>query len=394
MARLAKMRNCRSEPMIYDVCVVGLGGIGSAIAAQCAARGLRAIGLEQFSRGHDLGSSSGRTRMIRTAYFEDPAYVPLVRRAYELWHALARDTGEEILRITGVLAVGRETSEIIAGARRAARDHGVAIESFTADEVKRRYAMLKLEKDEVGILEPGGGVLNPERATAAHLSMAERRGAVLRFNVRMIRWECSDEDRFEIVLDDGSIVSARFLILALGPWVSETLAGLGVPLRIERNVQVWFEPDGNDYAAGGFPAFLLDRERLAAPLYGFPDFGDGVKAAFHGSGELTDANGVDRTINFDRDVAPVAREMEAWMPGAAAKFVAAKVCLYSLTPDEHFIIDRHPEHAHLILCGGFSGHGFKFAPVVGEIAADLVSAGVTRHPVDFLSLRRFAVSDR
>ena len=377
--------------MIYDICVAGLGGIGGAVAEHCARRGARVIGLEQFSRGHDLGSSTGRTRMIRQAYFENPAYVPLVRRSYDLWSALARDSGEDLLALTGVLSVGKETSEIIAGTRRAAREHQIEIQSFTAREVTRHYPILRVHKDEVGILEPGGGVLKPERALAAQLAVAEARGAELRFDVRMAEWRWRNE-RFEIMLNDESSVTARCLVLAVGPWIQKEAATLGTRIEVERNVQVWFETTSGRFTPEEMPAFLLNREGLPAPLYGFPDFGDGIKAAFHGSGELTDPDAVDREINPGRDIEPVARALEAWLPGTAKKPLAAKVCLYSLTPDKNFIIDRHPEYGGLILCGGFSGHGFKFAPVVGEIVADLAMDGATRHPIDFLSLRRFAKS--
>ncbi|MDQ6807838.1 MAG: N-methyl-L-tryptophan oxidase [Verrucomicrobiota bacterium] len=374
--------------MTYDICVVGLGGIGSAILSHCATRGGRVIGLEQFSRGHDLGASSGRTRMIRKAYFEDPAYVPLVLRAYELWHELEHEAGEELLRTTGVLSVGTEASEIIAGTRRAAREHNLRLECFSAEEVHVRHPMLKLQPDEVGVFEPDAGVLRPERAITAHLAVAERHEATLRFDVAMSAWE-KRGDGFRVVLDDGSRISARRLILALGPWVQRTLADLGVSLRVQRNVQAWFAPATSDYKAPNFPAFLLNRAGLPAPLYGFPDFGEGVKAAFHGFGDFTEARYVDRDIDYVGDIAPLVRAMDNWMPQAASEFLTAKACLYSLTADQHFIVDRHPAHERLILCGGFSGHGFKFAPVIGEIAADLALDGGTRHPIDFLSLRRF-----
>ncbi|MGI8819961.1 MAG: N-methyl-L-tryptophan oxidase [Chthoniobacterales bacterium] len=374
--------------MTYDICVVGLGGMGSAILAHSAARGARVIGLEQFPRGHELGSSAGRTRMIRQAYFEDPAYVPLLRRAYVLWRDLEQNTGAHLLQITGVLAVGLDSSEIIQGIRRAAGQHDLLIEPLAAAEVRRLYPMLQLQPGEAAILEPGAGVLQPERAIAAHLALAERHGATTRFNAAMASWEARDGG-FDILLADSSLIEARVLILALGPWVQRTLTDLGVPIRAQRNVQAWFTPATSHYAAPGFPAFLLDRAGLPAPLYGFPDFGDGVKAAFHGWGELTEAQHLDRVIDERRDIAPLVRAMNDWMPHAAAKFRDAKACLYSLTPDEHFIVDRHPAHDRLLLCGGFSGHGFKFAPVIGEIAADLALDGGTSHPIDFLSLRRF-----
>jgi sarcosine oxidase len=376
--------------MTFDVAVVGLGGIGSAVAAQCATRGASVIGLEQFGPAHDRGSSHGKSRMIRQAYFEDAAYVRLVLRSYELWRELEQKSAEQLLRITGVLSVGEEGSEIISGTKRSAVEHELRLETLSRREVEERYPTLRLLTDEVALFEPDGGVLDPERAVGAHLKMASASGADLRFQATMRSWEATGQG-ITIILEDGSRISARTFVLSLGPWFKETLNTLGVPLRIQRNVQAWFSPSSNSYGVGVFPAFLLDRAGLPAPLYGFPDFGDGVKAAFHGFGQLTTANELDREVNLTRDVAPIAAAMEEWMPGAAAKFREAKPCMYSLTPDGNFVIDQHPQHPNIILCGGFSGHGFKFAPVIGEIAADLALDGRSRHQIDFLSLKRFAL---
>ena len=376
-------------PMRYDVAVVGLGGMGSAILADCARRGASVIGLEQFARGHDLGSSSGKSRMIRKAYFEDPAYVPLLLRAYDLWRELERATGHELLRITGLLMVGAETAEIIAGARRAASEHRLPFESLTAREIRARYPMLRIKDDEVGVFEPDGGVLDPERGVQAQLKAASAAGARMRFGIAMENWEATN-DGFVIRLADGTTVTSRSLVLSLGSWFKDALDKLGIAIRVQRNVQTWFAPATDQYAAGRFPPFLLDRKGLPAPLYGFPDFGDGVKAAFHAHGDLTDAAHLVRAIDPARDIEPIERAMEEWMPGAAHRFRAAKPCPYTLTPDGHFVVDRHPAHPLLILCGGFSGHGFKFAPVVGEICADLALERESRHEIAFLSLRRFA----
>jgi len=376
--------------MGHDVAVVGLGGMGSAILAHCAARGASVIGVEQFTPAHDLGASHGKTRMIRKAYFEDSAYVPLVLRAYELWRELERTAGEEILRITGVLSIGEEDSEIIRGTLRAATEHNLQVESLSQRDVKARYPTLELWKDEVALFEIDGGVLDPERAVRAHLKVAESSGAEVRFGVAMESWQASDQG-FDLCLSDGTRIAASKLVLSLGPWFQETLGALGVRMRVQRNIQTWFSPGTRAYDAPGFPAFLVNRRGLPAPLYGFPDFGDGIKAAFHGFGDLTDAKHVNREIDLARDVEPVARALEQWMPGATRVFREAKPCMYALTPDENFVIDHHPDHANLILCGGFSGHGFKFAPVVGEIAAELALDGGSRHGIDFLSLRRFRV---
>ena len=378
--------------MVFDVAVAGLGGMGSAIAAHCAARKASTIGFEQFEPAHDLGASHGKSRMIRKAYFEDPAYVPLVLRAYELWRKLEHDVGEEVLRITGVLSIGAPDSEIISGTLRAADRHDLAVKAWSQQEVKKRYPSLQLLPDELAVFEPDGGVLDPERSVRAHLKTAEAAGAKLRFKTTMESWEATDNG-VDIRLNDGTKILARRLVLALGPWFQKTLASLGLPLRVQRNVQAWFSPATNAYESGRFPAFLVDRADLAAPLYGFPDFGDGVKAAFHSLGDLTDPAELDREIDLDRDVEPIVREMERWMPGATETFREAKPCMYSLTPDGNFVIDRHPEHANVILCGGFSGHGFKFAPIVGEIGADLALDGGSNHQIEFLSLRRFSSAD-
>lgn len=374
--------------MRYDVAVVGLGGMGSAILAECARRHPAVIGLEQFSLGHDLGSSSGKSRMIRKAYFEDPAYVPLLLRAYDLWRELERTTGEQLLCITGLLMVGEESAEIIAGAQRAAREHHLPLESLTAREIRARYPTLRVRPDEVGVFEADGGVLDPERAIAAQLEVARRAGAKMHFGIAMENWEATD-DGFAIQLGDGTTVTSRAVVFSLGPWFKEALEKLGLAIRVQRNVQAWFAPATNEYSADRFPAFLVDRKGLPAPLYGFPDFGDGVKAAFHAHGELTDAAHFVREIEPARDIEPIGRAMDAWMPGAATTLRAAKPCPYTLTPDSHFVVDRHPAHPQLILCGGFSGHGFKFAPVIGEICADLALENESRHQIDFLSLRRF-----
>jgi glycine/D-amino acid oxidase-like deaminating enzyme len=220
------------------------------------------------------------------------------------------------------------------------------------------------------------------------LKLAEAKGAETRFRVAMESWHPTDQG-FDVNLTDGTRVTARKLVLALGPWFKETLESLGVAIRVQRNVQAWFSPGHHAYDAPRFPGFLVNRRGLPAPLYGFPDFGDGIKAAFHGFGALTDASKIDREIELARDVEPIAHALEEWMPGASRTLREAKPCMYTLTPDSHFVVDRHPDHANLILCGGFSGHGFKFAPVVGEIGADLALDGGSRHDIEFLSLRRF-----
>ena len=363
--------------------------MGSAALAHCARRGAKAIGIEQFEIAHDRGSSHGKSRMIRKAYFENQTYVPLVLRAYDLWRELEQESGEELLRITGVLAVGQETSTIVQRTRRTATECDLPLEELSKRDIEARYPTLKLQPGESGVLETDGGVLAPERAVAAHARIAAQRGAEIRCGVSMQSWHPTSAG-FELHLSDGTRIEARSLVLTLGAWFKAMLESLGVPICVQRNVQVWFAPQTDAYRAGRFPSFLLDRPEFPAALYGAPDFGDGMKTAFHGHGNETDPDHLERLIEPSRDIEPLAAAVEEWMPGATHRVRDAKACMYTLTPDHDFVIDRHPQHPKLVMCGGFSGHGFKFAPVVGEIAADLALDGGTRHDIGFLSLARFA----
>lgn len=370
---------------VYDVVVAGLGGMGSAILARSAMRGARSIGVEQFALGHDYGASSGKTRIVRKAYFENSAYVPLLQRAYDLWHDLERRTGASLLRTTGLLLVGRADGEVVSGTQSAARAYGLALQTFDARGLRTRYPSLRVRDDEVGAFEPDGGVVFPEASVAAHLQLATMHGAQTRECTSVTAWEPGE--RIAVRLSDGTVLETASLVLALGPWFSHELASLGIPLVVQRNVQLWFEPSDDAWSAPGFPAFLIERPEHPL-LYGFPDLGDGVKAAFHGVGETTTPDVLRRDVGSD-DVRPVARALDAWMPGAAARLRDWKACMYALTPDRHFVVGLHPAHRNVVVCGGFSGHGFKFASVVGEIGAQLALDGATTHDIAFLSPSRF-----
>jgi sarcosine oxidase len=373
----------------YDAIVVGLGGMGSAVLARCALRGARVLGIEQFGPVHDRGASAGQTRMIRQAYYEDPSYVPMLLRAYDLWRDVERRTGEELLHITGLLMVGAPGNEIVDGSARTAERWSLPVEHLTAADIGRRYPALNVHGDEVGVFEREAGVVFPERAIAAHLKLAEDAGAEMRFNTTVTDWS-SDGKSVAVDLAGGTHVQAQALVLTMGPWLLEAFREIDISIEIQRNVQVWFTPATHAYDAGSFPSFLLERDEFPAPLYGFPDFGNGVKAAFHGLGERTSPDELRREIDLAHDVEPVAKALESWMPEAAHDYRAGKACMYALTPDRHFIVDAHSQHANVFLLGGFSGHGFKFASVIGEIGADLALDRATQHDIVFLSLRRFA----
>ncbi len=374
----------------FDVVVIGLGAMGSAALANVARRGVSVMGIEQFTRGHLLGSSSGKSRMIRKAYFEHASYVPLVLRAYDGWHELEQLTGIPIFRKTAVLLVGSAESPMVSGAAKSAQAYGLPLERLSAAEIRTRFPMFAPLDGEAGLLELDAGFLTPEAAIEGYLRVAEEHGAQTLFESPVSGWNrVGDGTLLEVQIGDGTSIAASRLIVCAGPWWSR-FAGEVMPIELQRNVQLWFRPPSPAFSIGKCPAFLLDRAGLPRPLYGFPDYGAGVKAALHGFGESIDtADRVDRAVQ-PGDVEPVRDALAAWMPANQWKVIEGKVCIYELTPDRHFVVGPHPNDPQVIVAGGFSGHGFKFAPAIGEVLADLALDGGTRDDLTFLSPNRFA----
>jgi sarcosine oxidase len=346
--------------------------MGSAVLAHCAKRGMRTIGFDRFKRLHDRGSSSGRSRMIRKAYYEHPAYVPLLLRAYDAWRELERETHAQLLNITGLLMIGGAKTEIVTGALESAREYALPVQELSAAQVRERFPMFAIRDDERAVYEADGGFIVPEAAIDVHLRIAGQHSAAMQFETAI---------RVEQAMEQA----ARVVVCA-GAWLEDF--DLGVPLEIERNVQHWFRPAGQDFAIGRCPSFLIERDELAHPLYGFPDYGFGVKAAFHGSGNLTRAEQLDRQIR-EADIEPVRTALDRALPGAGGEYIEGKACMYALTPDRHFAISPHPSDGRIVIAGGFSGHGFKFVPVVTEIVAGMLAGEAPVYDIGFLSAARF-----
>jgi len=373
-----------------DVVVLGLGAMGSAAAYHLARRGQRVIGLEQYTQAHDRGSSHGRSRIIREAYFEHPAYVPLIQRAYDLWETLQREGGTRLLLPTGGLMIGPEPGVLVQGALTSARTHHLAHEVLDSRTIRARFPAFAAADDTVAVWEPRAGVLFPEFCILAHLRAAARSGAVLRFEERVLAWEARHSG-VEVRTDRG-VYKAGHLVITAGPWAGAALADLGLPLTVERNVMYWFDPRAPGlFSTDRFPIYIYEYARDAF-IYGFPQVGrDGVKVAHHHSGEVCTPETVRREVGqeeTDRIRAILARTV----PALDGTLRHTAVCMYTNTPDGHFIIDRHPRHPRVTLAAGFSGHGFKFAAVVGEILAELALYGHTRHPIELFRLSRFAAS--
>jgi sarcosine oxidase len=372
----------------HDVIVAGLGAAGSAALHQLARRGHRVLGLDRFAPPHDRGSSHGRSRIIREAYFEEPRYVPLVRRAYECWADLEHESGTTLFRRTGGLTYGPPDGDIVRGARLSLETHTAPHEVLTADEVRRRIPALRLDDDMVGIWEARAGVLSPEAAVRAALDVACRHGAEVRLNTRVTGWRASG-DGVEVTTSAGTF-RADTLVLAVGAWTAEVLAQLRLPLSVERNVQLWFDPEPTTdrFAPERFPLFIGEYAPGRA-WYGFPDMGDGVKLALHHHGGHHDPDALPREVTED-DVEAVRRLAARFLPDTTFRLRSAAACMYTTTPDQHFILDHHPAHSNVVVASPCSGHGFKFASALGEVIADLAERRTPAFDLSAFAMSRLA----
>jgi sarcosine oxidase len=371
----------------YDVIVLGLGAIGSAAAFHTAQRGRRVLGLDAYEPGHTRGSSHGRTRMIREAHFEAPEYVPLVQRAYALWRDLEAASGRRLLTITGGLSIGPPDSTLVRGVLRTARAHGLPHDHLTSAEMGARFPGFRLADDLVAVYEANAGILEPEACIAAHLDLAAIHGAELHHAEPVQRW-LADGGGLRVETARGSYTAER-LVIAAGAWAGEVLAELKLPLTVWRMVSVHFEPTRPElFAVERCPVYFWS---VPEGVYGgFPSLpGQGLKIGRNDTGEVCTAHSVRREVD-DADVAELRAVLDRYMPGAAGAVKGASTCLYTNAPDLHFIVDRHPVHPQVVYACGLSGHGFKFASVMGEALADLALDGATRQPIGFLSAARFA----
>ena len=369
--------------MTIDSIVAGLGAHGSAAAYHLAKRGRSVLGFDRFARGHTLASFGGLSRIIRLSYYEHASYVPLLKRAWDLWRELERDSGETLLAQTGGLYMGRPDGELVTGSLASARTHGLEHQVLESAELRRRFPVFNIDPDWIGVLDSQAGWLAPERCVETHLRQAERHGATLRFAEPIERWE-PDGDGVRVTSSQGSY-RARRLVIAAGSWLPRLLPQLAPHLWVERNVLFWFEPRGELDAFARLPVYIVeDTDRF---YYGFPyDRENGIKMAGLHFGDRVDPDTVDREASAADE-----ERVRAWlrrrMPLANGERRRAQVCLYTNSPDRHFIIDREGPVAYASAC---SGHGFKFASAVGEILADLATTGRSSLDIGFLSGDRLA----
>jgi sarcosine oxidase len=372
----------------FDVIVLGVGGMGSAAVYHLARRGKRVLGIERFDVPHDFGSSHGLTRIIRLAYYEHPAYVPLLRRSYQLWRELERVAGEPLLHITGSIDAGTPESAVFQGSRRSCELHDLPHEVLDATQLRQRFPGYRLPGGYLALFQPEGGFLLPERCVVAHVEAAQALGAEVHAREQVLEWRTRG-DGFE-VQSDRAIYHAERLVISAGPWASKLVPGLA-PLAIpERQVLGWFQPlEPPLFEPERFPVFnlLVDEGRFYGfPIHGIPGFKIGL---YHHLEEHVDPDTIDRDIH-PRDEHALRTCVSRYFPAANGPVMAMKTCMFTNSPDEHFILDLLPDHPRVAVAAGFSGHGFKFCSVVGEIMADLVEHGQTAHDVGLFRLARFA----
>ena len=371
----------------HDAIVLGVGGVGAATTYELARRGLDTLGLERYDVPHGRGSSHGVTRIIRLAYYEDPAYVPLLRRAYDRWHRLEAAHGSRLLHRIGSISAGPEEGAVIPGVRRSCAEHSIPNTELSAAELRERYPGYRLPEDHVAIHQADGGYLLSEEGIVAHVEAAHREGATVRARETVESWTAS-ESGVRVETDRGEYTAERLVVTA-GAWAASQLPGLADLLVPERQVLGWFQPSSPErFAPESFPVFVHEADE--GHFYGFPVVSvPGFKLGrYHHRGETGTPEELRREP--DREDERLLREYtERYFPDAAGPTMRLSTCTFTNTPDEHFVVDTHPNHENVVVGAGFSGHGYKFASVLGEVLSDLVVDGESDRPIEPFRLSRF-----
>ncbi|MEM8620985.1 MAG: N-methyl-L-tryptophan oxidase [Actinomycetota bacterium] len=376
---------------VYDCIVVGTGGVGAATLFHLARRGARAIGVDRFAPGHDRGSSHGETRLFRLAYFEHEGYVPLLQRARELWLELGEQVGTTLYHELGILEVGDRDGPVVGGVLESASRHDLLVEELSPSMVERRWPGFTIPAGQSAVFEPTAGYLSVEACVEAHAQLARAHGAVLDIGSEATTWSTDGDD--VLVSTSRREYRARRAVITAGAWAPQLLGTVAFPLDVRRQSTFWFAADDRYGAASGMPAFFF--EDTDGPPghghYGVPALDRrGVKVArHHGGRPVDDPSALDRTLD-PAELADATGFLARCLPGVGGEMTHHAVCMYTNSPDGHFVVDRHSHAPQVQFAAGLSGHGFKFASVLGEVLADLALEGGTDHPIEFLGAQRFA----
>ncbi|MEX0852825.1 MAG: N-methyl-L-tryptophan oxidase [Bauldia sp.] len=372
----------------YDVIVAGVGGMGAAACFHLARRGQRVLGLERFDIAHSRGSSHGITRIIRLAYYESPAYVPLVRRAFILWRELEQLAGESLLITTGGLDIGAADSRVFQGALATCKACDLKCEVLSGDAVTRRFPGYRLKKGHQAVFQPDAGMVLAERSLVGHVVLAQAAGAEIHAREKVLEWSPIAGGGVRVTTDRRAYEAGR-LVVSAGAWVADLVPALASITVPERQVVGWFQPsDPAKFAPAAFPVSILDVEEgmyYALPVYGLPGLKIGL---YHHLGERGHADVLSREAT-EADEAALRRGLAAYFPEANGQTMALATCLFTVTPDEHFIIDTLPGQDEVIVASPCSGHGYKFASPIGEIIADLATGADCAFDLSMFRIGRF-----
>lgn len=378
----------------FDVIVSGVGSMGSSAVWWLARRGYKVLGIEQFDIPHTRGSHAGQSRIIRQAYYEHPDYVPLLQRAYHDWNEIEKDSGCQLFYRTGILYLGEKGNETLTGVGNSAKIYDLKVQELDSEMIRNQYPVFKVPDSFYGLIEPEAGFVLPEKTIQVYTQEAIKKGAVIHQREKVRDWHLHDRG-VTVSTNSGTYTADRFIITA-GAWSLQQLPDFNRELKITQQVLAWVNPSSwNPFTLGNFPCWFIEDPVLGT-FYGFPllsssHFGEpvGLKLARHFPGQTVDPDQIERTIN-DQDIEDIRHILRKYLPGAGTAIREIKTCLYSNSSDGHFIVDHLPGYDRkVIFACGFSGHGFKFVPVIGEILADLAMDGSTDLPVSFLSLNRF-----
>ena len=369
-----------------DVIIIGLGAMGSATSMFLSHNGIKVIGFDSYSPPHEFGSSLGHTRVIREAYHEGTTYVPIVQRAYEIWLEMNENSKVPIIETYGGLLIGRKTGDI-ENALKSANKYDIPIKKMTSDEISQKFSVLNPPKEYIGLLESRGGAVFVENSINHMLNTALNNGSIHKYNERVVRW--SKKSNYYLVETNLGNYKAEKLVFSSGAWITKLLPTLKLPIKIERQVLFWFSPRKNPdkFKSINLPNSGWDLDN-GLSFYTMPNLENrGFKVAMHHNGEFVDPDTLIRESN-DSDLKMVRGFLEEYIPDGNGELIDSKVCMYTDTPDQDFLIDSHPDDENIIICSPCSGHGFKFTPAIGEICSSLIINNSTKFDLDKFSLER------
>ena len=369
-----------------DVIIIGLGAMGSATSMFLSHNGIKVIGFDSYSPPHEFGSSLGHTRVIREAYHEGTTYVPIVQRAYEIWLEMNENSKVPIIETYGGLLIGRKTGDI-ENALKSANKYDIPIKKMTSDEISQKFSVLNPPKEYIGLLESRGGAVFVENSINHMLNTALNNGSIHKYNERVVRW--SKKSNYYLVETNLGNYKAEKLVFSSGAWITKLIPTLKLPIKIERQVLFWFSPRKNPdkFKSINLPNSGWDLDN-GLSFYTMPNLENrGFKVAMHHNGEFVDPDTLIRESN-DSDLKMVRDFLEEYIPDGNGELIDSKVCMYTDTPDQDFLIDSHPDDENIIICSPCSGHGFKFTPAIGEICSSLIINNSTKFDLDKFSLER------